>query len=78
MLLNIFPKLKKKNPIFFPELGHSRDAAFAARGAQGTTQGSTARARGGGDFVLYCLRPSVDGPSSQWGSTLLLVRDLAP
>ena len=36
-------------------------------------------ARGGGELVLYCFRPSVDSPSkSQWGSILLLVRDLAP
>ena len=36
-------------------------------------------ARGGGELVLYRFRPSVDSPSkSQWGSILLLVRDLAP
>ena len=35
------------------------------------------RARGGGDSVLYCFRPSVDNPSKpQWGSILLLVRAL--
>ena len=37
------------------------------------------RARGGGELVLRRFRPSVDSPSkSQWGSILLLVRDLAP
>ena len=36
-------------------------------------------ARGVGDSVLYCFRPSLENPSlPQWGSILLLVRALAP
>ena len=70
---------------FFSQISaFSKDAASCSqrcsRHYTGTSQCDAARARGVVEnLFLRRFRPSVDSPSkSQWGSILLLVRDLAP
>ena len=75
----VFEKLRKN-----PDLGFFEGRCFMQPAALKALHWNLSvwcrtRARGGGELVLCRFRPSVDSPSkSQWGSILLLVRDLAP
>ena len=54
-------------PAFFPDLGllegRCISSQWRSRHYTGTSQCGAARARGGGELVLYCFRPCVDSPS---------------